>query len=72
MFGLLRYAIPVFDFVVILWSEKQSLLVKSCIDMHGSLCPRFSISWIFSYSNGWGFLFAESWQKPVNVKGFSR
>lgn len=32
------------------WSETQSLLVKSCIDMHGSLCPRSSISWIFSYS----------------------
>ena len=52
----------------VVWKTKS--VGKSCIDMHWSLCPRFSISWIFSYSNGWGFLFAESWQKPVNVKDF--
>ena len=44
------------DFVV--W--KKSLFVKSYIDMHWSLCPRFSMD--FFLFQLLGFLFAESWQ----------
>ena len=55
------------------WSEKRKSVVKSCIDMHGSLCSRSSISWIFSYSIPTTGVFCSlNRGKACECQGFSR